>query len=242
MPGSRPPVRAAIAALAAVLGVAGSLLVWTALFGPASPPPVPDSGTARAEGRPTEQVPERRPRASPHATPARADRGAADLIKGPTLPESKPVRVEIPRLGVTSALVGLGVDATGAMDVPPDPAVAGWYVLGPTPGALGPAVIAGHVTWNRVPAIFFRLATMRRGDRVTVVRKDGIKAVFSVTRVARFDKTSFPTRAVFGSIDHAGLRLITCGGRYDVTDHRYLANVVVFATLVAAHPSGAAGR
>ena len=242
MPGSRPPVRAAIAALAAVLGVAGSLLVWTALSGPASPPPVPDSGNARAAGRPTEQIPERRPRASPHATPAGADRGAADLIKGPTLPESKPVRVEIPRLGVTSALVGLGVDATGAMDVPPDPAVAGWYVLGPTPGALGPAVIAGHVTWNRVPAVFFRLATMRAGDRVTVVRKDGIKAVFSVTRVARFDKTSFPTRAVFGSIDHAGLRLITCGGRYDVTDHRYLANVVVFASLVAAHPSRAAGR
>jgi len=241
VPGNRQPARAATAVLALALAVAGSYLVWTAVSGPGSPPPVPEAGP-RAAARATRQVPERPPSASPSASPARAGAGAADLIKGPTLPDSKPVRVVIPRLGVTSALVGLGLDQTGAMEVPPDPAVAGWYVLGPDPGALGPAVIAGHVTWNRVPAVFFRLATMRRGDRVTVLRKDGIKAVFSVTRVARFDKSSFPTRAVFGSIDHAGLRLITCGGRYDVTDHRYLANVVVFATLVAAHPATAGGR
>jgi sortase (surface protein transpeptidase) len=119
------------------------------------------------------------------------------------------------------------------METPKDPADAGWFSPGPAPGALGPAVIAGHVTWNGAPAVFHRLGNMRRGDQVIVTRKDGKTAVFTVTRVARFSKSRFPTRAVYGPIDHAGLRLITCGGTYDAARHSYLDNVVVFAKLEA---------
>ena len=119
----------------------------------------------------------------------------------------------------------------------PDPAVAGWFTGGPTPGALGPAVITGHVTWNG-PAVFHRLGTLRRGDQVTVTREDGKTAVFTVSRVARFSKSRFPSRAVYGAIDHAGLRLITCGGTYDAARHRYLDNVVVFARLEAVRGPG----
>jgi hypothetical protein len=79
---------------------------------------------------------------------------------------------------------------------------------------------------------------MRPGDQVTVTRKDGKIAVFTVSRVARFSKSQFPSRAVYGPIDHAGLRLITCGGTYDAARHRYLDNVVVFARLTAVHGPG----
>ena len=123
--------------------------------------------------------------------------------------------VSIPRIGVRSRLVELGLNADGAMEVPQDPAVAGWYSRGAAPGALGPAVIAGHVSWNGTPGVFHRLGTLRRGDQVAVTRKDGKTAVFTVTRVTRFSKSRFPTREVYGEIDHAGLRLITCGGTYD---------------------------
>jgi hypothetical protein len=58
-------------------------------------------------------------------------------------------------------------------------------------------------------------------------------AVFTVSRVARFSKSRFPSLAVYGAIDHAGLRLITCGGTYDAASHRYLDNIVVFARLEA---------
>jgi sortase (surface protein transpeptidase) len=135
-------------------------------------------------------------------------------------------------LGIRSTLVHLGVE-DGAMQVPANPARAGWYKLGPTPGELGPAVIAGHVTWNG-PAVFFRLGSIRRGDKIEVTRRDGVTAVFAVTDVRRFPKVRFPTRVVFGTIDYAGLRLITCGGTYDSSAHRYLDNIVVFARLVAA--------
>jgi sortase (surface protein transpeptidase) len=117
------------------------------------------------------------------------------------------------------------------MEVPHEPARAGWFTLGPTPGALGPAVIAGHVTWNQVPAVFFRLTELRPGDLVQVARADGRVAVFEVTRIDRYQRSRFPTGQVFGPVDHAGLRLITCGGDYDSGTHRYSDNVVVYARL-----------
>ncbi|HEY5784785.1 MAG TPA: class F sortase [Microlunatus sp.] len=156
-----------------------------------------------------------------------------DLVTGPVLPESDPVTVSIPRIGARSTLVALGLDADGAMEVPRDPARAGWFVRGAAPGALGPAVIAGHVTWNGTPGVFYRLGTLQRGDRVAVSREDGTSAVFVVEKVARYKKTRFPVRTVYGAIDHAGLRLITCGGPYDPSGSRYPDNVVVFARLAS---------
>jgi hypothetical protein len=114
--------------------------------------------------------------------------------------------------------------------VPKDPADGGWFSRGPALGARGSAVIAGHISWNGALAVFHRLGTMRRDAQVTVTRRDGKTAVFSVSPVGRFSKSRFPSRAVYGPIDHAGLRLITCGGTYDAAGHTYLDNVVVFAT------------
>ena len=221
---------AVLTGVALLVLVVGGALLATGLSRRPAPPAVDHHGTAHRAAEPR-AVP--RHRQAPHASGAR-QRGVPDLTTGPVLPVSRPVRVSIPRLGVASRLERLGVDGAGAMDVPVDPAQAGWYTLGPAPGSLGPAVITGHVTWNGTRAVFFRLATLRPGDLVKVDRADGRTAVFRVRRVARFQKTHFPTRAVFGAIDRAALRLITCGGTYDAAAHRYLANVVVFATLVSA--------
>ena len=98
-------------------------------------------------------------------------------------------------------------------------------------------MITGHLTWNR-PAVFYRLGALRRGDQVLVTRADGRTAVFRVTRVARFAKSGFPSETVYGPIDHAGLRLITCGGTYDAARERYLDNVIVFARLETVRKAG----
>ena len=167
-----------------------------------------------------------------HDLGLRRPSGIEDSITGPVLPESVPTTVRIARIGVASKLVGLGLDDAGSMEVPTDPAQAGWYTEGPSPGSLGPAIVVGHVTWNGEPGVFFKLGRLRRGDNILVQRADERNAVFSVRRVATFSKDRFPTQAVFGAIDHAGLRLITCGGLYDESAHRYLRNVVVFADLI----------
>ena len=154
------------------------------------------------------------------------------------LPKSEPVAVSIPRINIRSRLVRLGLDKKhGTMQVP-EPADAGWFTGGAMPGSLGPAVIAGHVTWDGAPAVFHRLSSMRQGDRVLVTRSDGQIAVFRVSRVARFAKSRFPSEAVYGPIDHAGLRLITCGGTYDAAEHTYLDNVIVFARLESVRKTG----
>jgi hypothetical protein len=165
---------------------------------------VSDGASASAQARAREPRP-----SGDRAGSTRKGGGIEDLITGPVLPAARPLSVSIPRLHIASRLERLGVDGRGAMEVPQDPASAGWYHLGPAPGALGPAVIAGHVTWNRVPAVFFRLAESRPGDVVEVTRSDDRVAVFRVTRVTRYAKARFPTRAVFGGVDHAALSLIT---------------------------------
>ncbi|GAA3233316.1 class F sortase [Dactylosporangium siamense] len=62
-------------------------------------------------------------------------------------------------------------------------------------------------------------------------REDGSRAVFTVRRVERHPKDAFPTDAVYGPVNHAGLRLITCGGEFDRATGHYRDNVVVFADL-----------
>jgi hypothetical protein len=225
-------VRASIAVGLAIIGVA---LVWAALARPSTP----DSALAGApDGQSMQSTPPSAAKPTSERPAARADRiDVRDQIRGLVLPESDPVAVSIPRIGVRSPLDDLGLNTDGTMKVPP-PARAGWFSGGAAPGALGPAVITGHVTWDGAPAAFYRLGTMRRGDQVTVTREDGRTAVFTVTRVARFSKSQFPSRAVYGAIDHAGLRLITCGGAYDAARNRYLDNVVVFARLTAVRGPG----
>ena len=147
------------------------------------------------------------------------------------LEASAPVRVRIPALGVTSGIVELGLDGKGSLQVPQDAQVAGWFEGGPTPGEVGGAVLAGHVDWHGARGAFYGLLELRAGDRIVVDRADGTVATFSVDRVEEHRKSDFPTEAVYGDIDHAGLRLITCGGAFDEDTGDYRDNVIVFASL-----------
>jgi hypothetical protein len=222
--------------MAVGLAILGVLLTWAAL----TTPPDPDPGLdARQTGSTPSATPSSQLQPAANRRASDGDRSdSRDQIRGVVLPESAPVSVSIPRIRVRSRLVDLGLDQDGALEVPQDARLAGWFSRGAAPGALGPAVIAGHVTWNGSAAVFRRLGSVRRGDLVTVTRKDGKTAVFAVDRVAQFPKSQFPTREVYGAIDHAGLRLITCGGSYDRDRHRYLDNVVVFARLAEVRQSG----
>jgi sortase (surface protein transpeptidase) len=144
---------------------------------------------------------------------------------------STPVRIRIPAIGVDSGLMDLGLQSDGSLEVPPEGFPAGWYTGAPTPGELGPAIIAGHVDWNGSPGVFFALRDLTPGAEIAVERKDGSTAVFRVSSVEQFPKGEFPTDAVYADIDHAGLRLITCGGSFDRQARSYEDNIVVFAAL-----------
>jgi sortase (surface protein transpeptidase) len=116
--------------------------------------------------------------------------------------------------------------------VPSNGFPAGWFTGAPTPGEKGPAVIVGHVRWSGRPGVFARLGGLRPGNKITVTRQDRSAAVFQVVRIKQYPKTTFPSAAVYGDLDHPGLRLITCGG-LDYLSGKFEANLVVFADLTA---------
>lgn len=158
--------------------------------------------------------------------PPPARRAAAPLAA------SAPVRLQVPSLGLDSALVPLGLLSDGSLEVPAGARPAGWFTGAPTPGELGPAVLAGHVDLDGERGVFADLSAVAVGDEVVVERADASAAVFRVTRVQQVPKTRFPTSAVYGDLDHAGLRLITCGGALSRSRSSYADNVVVYAELV----------
>ncbi|SCL36680.1 Sortase family protein [Micromonospora nigra] len=171
----------------------------------------------------------------PQPDPAHAPGGPRAAPTLPPLPRADPVEVQVPRIGVRAPLVPVTADATGTLEVPPlhQPTVAGWYRPGASPGENGNAVIVGHVDSRAGPAVFFDLGRLRPGDRIRVSRADARVVTFVVDAVGSYPKDRFPTDLVYGPTNGSGLRLVTCGGRFDGATGDYSDNVVVFATRVA---------
>lgn len=158
---------------------------------------------------------------------------AVTVAPAPPAPAAPPVHVSIPAIGVSSALVDLGLARDGTLQVPTDFATVGWYTRGPAPGEVGPAVLAGHVDSKDGPAVFFRLRELTPGAIVEVARADGSSARFRVERVEQYAKNAFPTQEVYGPDPRRALRLITCGGLFDEAAHHYRDNIVVYAVAAA---------
>lgn len=145
---------------------------------------------------------------------------------------AKPASLIIPSIGVKTRLIRLGVASSGALQVPVSTAVAGWYTFSPRPGGIGSSIIAGHIDSYLGPGVFYRLREMKAGERIYIRRTNRTVAVFRVTAKHTFLKSQFPTRDVYGPTPTAQLRLITCGGTFDVATGHYLSNIIVFATLI----------
>jgi len=145
-------------------------------------------------------------------------------------PVASPVSLTIPLIGVKTNLIRLGLQADGALQVPSTTSVAGWYTGSPRPGAIGSAIIVGHIDSRQGPGVFYRLNTLTHGDKVYVRRADGTTVMYKVTAVQTYLKDQFPTQTVYGPTPDAELRLITCGGTFDSTTGHYLSNIVVYAT------------
>jgi hypothetical protein len=168
---------------------------------------------------------------APGAAPAPAapapDSGATVLAA------SHPTRLQIPAIDVDArGVIDLGLQPDRTMEVPPDGTTVGWFTGSPTPGELGPSVLAAHVDWNHEKGVFYDIHRLGPGDPITVDRADGSTATFEVQRVEQYPKDKFPTQAVYGDVQGAELRLITCGGELDRAARSYRDNIVVFATLV----------
>jgi hypothetical protein len=151
---------------------------------------------------------------------------------------SVPVSIRIPAMGVSVSLSQLGINADGTPQVPTKYQEPGWYKLGPTPGTMGSAVILGHVDDKKGPAVFYKLGSLKAGDKVDVSLASGAVAHFAVKAVETYLKAQFPSQKVYGSNGSRALQLVTCGGKFDKASGHYLSNVVAYTTLVSTTPAG----
>ncbi|NEB98218.1 class F sortase [Streptomyces anulatus] len=143
-----------------------------------------------------------------------------------------PAHVSIPSIGVRSALMRLGLNADGTVEVPPAEKgmTAGWYTGGSAPGAPGPAVLIGHNDTRFGRAVFHDLKKIRAGAEVLVRDAAGKTLRFTVTGKETVDKKAFPTEKVYGPTKDSTLRLITCDGEFDAEGHP-VDNLIVYGAL-----------
>ncbi|MFJ5291744.1 class F sortase [Streptomyces sp. NPDC088348] len=174
--------------------------------------------------------------------PKTGDVAAVGRPLGVTLPPAhdplagvRPRRVQIPSVGINAPIVPRGLDAHGAVDPPPfeAPDEVGWFGGGVRPGAVGAALLVGHVDTNTRKAVFYGLSAVRPGEKVRVTGSDGSVSEYTIDDVQVFQRSHFNAKKVYGERVHgrAELRLITCGGSFDRTTRAYSANVVVSAYL-----------
>lgn len=155
-----------------------------------------------------------------------------DVLTPKVMPRAMPRQIRIPAIGVDASIVSVGLNQQGAIAMPDSVDVGAWYNGSPTPGQLGPAIIAGHVdNYYQGDGAFFPLRNTQVGDMIYIDRADGTTATFKVADIKQVPQANFPTQEVFGNINYAGLRVITCGGAFNHQTYEYEDNIVVFAIL-----------
>ncbi|WP_433323672.1 class F sortase [Spirillospora sp. CA-294931] len=175
----------------------------------------------------------------PHYRDFGGPRALWRIPDGQALPYSPPVRIDIPGIDVRAPLMRVGQNKDGTVEVPSfkEASKVGWYEHGAAPGGRGAAVVLGHYDGLTGPAVFYKVHKLRPGAPIRVVRADGRVAEFRVDAMERVPKWEFPRTRVYGKVRYAGLRLVTCGGKYDKDEHSYRDNVIVYA-----HLTGSAGQ
>lgn len=157
---------------------------------------------------------------------------ATEATPTSTFARFEPIELIIDKINLQATFVEpLDLEADRTIEVPDSYEKVGWYKHGATPGEIGPAVILGHVDSIHGPAVFYSLPQLEPGDQIKVKRADGTVAVFAVTELKQYNQNNFPTEEVYGAIDYAGLRLVTCTGIFNHWQQRYSHNLVVYARL-----------
>ncbi|MCZ7415875.1 MULTISPECIES: class F sortase [unclassified Streptomyces] len=174
--------------------------------------------------------------------PARVVESAAppsgEATRPPTgsnaLRRNAPDRIEVPDVDLDARIEPVGVDGTGGVAVPDDPAVAGWYRFGPAPGGPhGSAVLVGHVDSETGDlGEFAALYDVEPGDEIEVGRQGAEPARYRVTARSTVPKDELPD-STFRRTGPPVLTLVTCAPPFVPDQGGYQANLVVTAEPLA---------
>ena len=144
-----------------------------------------------------------------------------------------PIRIKIPKIKVDAAIENVGLTPKGEMGTPKLPHNTAWYNLGPRPGEVGSAAIAGHLNWyNGATGVFEDLSQLRVGDEIMVQDDKGAVSTFIVRKIRMYSPKEDASEVFVSNDGRAHLNLITCDGAWDENTKQYSRRLVVFADKV----------
>jgi hypothetical protein len=142
-----------------------------------------------------------------------------------------PARLSINWADVTAPVQPEGVDDQGAMSLPDNPAIAGWYRYGATPSSpQGTIVLAAHVDavgYGVGP--FAHLRDVPDGRIVTLTDTAGGVTQWRIDSVSLLEKRGLPWEQVFRTDGDRRLVLVTCGGAFNESTRHYDSNLLITA-------------
>lgn len=163
-------------------------------------------------------------------TPLSKDATVITVIEKPKVTVGLPIRLKIPVINVDAVIRYSGLTPDGAMGTADGVNEVAWYQLGPRPGEIGSAVIAGHYGFfNGNESIFNGLSTLNKGDKIQIIDEKEATITFIVQGSQRYNPTA-DASSIFKSNDgKAHLNLITCDGTWENAEQTYSDRLVIFA-------------
>lgn len=141
-----------------------------------------------------------------------------------------PMRLKIPVIGVDARVQMVGLTSNNEMEVPTNSTDVGWFKIGPRPGEIDNAVIAGHFDSNDgKEGVFSKLNELRVGDELYVEDESGVSKTFTLRESRVYDLGYAP--GIFSQSDGSHLNLITCDGVWESGKKSYSKRLVVFTDL-----------
>ncbi|WP_261987676.1 class F sortase [Microbacterium sp. 4-7] len=186
-------------------------------------------GGAGADLPPSTESPPTTPSPVP-PTPARDVAVRPGALPTPTASVA-PVGLAIPSLAIDMPVTDVGVADSGQMELPVDPAIAGWYRYGAdATSTSGRILIAAHVDAIDYPiGPLARLRDVPAGETILITAADGTSREFVVQSLTYYEKAALPTDELFQRGGPSALVLVTCGGPFDSQTGHYRDNVVAVA-------------
>ncbi len=145
-----------------------------------------------------------------------------------TIPGDYPVRIVAPSISLNSPIQGVGVDKTGAIDVPSGKTKnVGWYKYGTVPGNVGSAVLDAHIF-----AAFSKLAFLKENEDIFVYMNSGQIFHFKVSAAKTYPLKNLTSSQLFISDGIEHMNLITCAGSLTKDRSTYDHRLIVYTNLV----------
>lgn len=145
----------------------------------------------------------------------------------------EPKYIKLPTIQAEGYVEAAGLDQHGAVAVPSNIHLAGWYVHTLAPGQNGLSVIDGHVDGKTMKGIFYNVNKLAAGDAFEVDLANGQVEHFTVKRVSQVPVQS-AAAALFARDNTIAsqLNLVTCGGSFNHAAGAYDDRIIVVAALV----------